>query len=202
MPLPSSRSSRILGWRRCWWRRPARSWAARRSSCNFEYPAIPEVQAIVAKARRLVSAAGIEIVTAEVSPSRLETELRAGRRFDLAYRVLRCDEPVFDAGMLLCPGYDAPPEADALASAASPRILAAPLAARAGPGMAHCPGTGHPDRSRVARRAAGDPALAAGRPLRLARPSEGTGKVASELYQGIETWEIMPWIARDPWDAH
>ena len=26
-------------------------------------------------------------------------------------------------GLLLCPGYDAPPEADALASAASPRIL-------------------------------------------------------------------------------
>ena len=56
-------------------------------------------------------------------PSQLESELRAGRRFDLAYRVLRCDEPVLDAGVLLCPGYDAPPEADALASAASPRIL-------------------------------------------------------------------------------
>ena len=66
-------------------------------------------------------AAGIEIATAEVLPSRLEAELRSGRRFDLAYRVLRCDEPVFDAGLLLCPGYDAPPEANALASTASPR---------------------------------------------------------------------------------
>ena len=37
--------------------------------------------------------------------------------------MLRCDEPVFDAGLLLCPGYDAPPDADALASSASPEIL-------------------------------------------------------------------------------
>ena len=78
-------------------------------------------------------------------------------------------------GLLLCPGYDAPPEADALASAASPRDLAAPLAARARRGLADGPGSGDPDRSRVARRAAGDSALAARRPLRLARPLEGPG---------------------------
>ena len=65
----------------------------------------------------------MEIETVEVPESRLETELRAGRRFDLAYRVLRCDDPVLDAGPLLCPGYDAPPEADTLASATSPEIL-------------------------------------------------------------------------------
>ena len=96
-------------------------------------------------------AAGIEIETAEVLPSRLEAELRSGRRFDLAYRVLRCDEPVFDAGMLLCPGYDAPPDADALASSRQSRDLAASLAARASLGMADGARSGPPDRSRVAR---------------------------------------------------
>ena len=65
----------------------------------------------------------MEIVPLELPESRLETELRAGRRFDLAYRVLRCDDPILDAGTLLCPGYDAPPETDTLASATSPRIL-------------------------------------------------------------------------------
>jgi len=66
---------------------------------NFEYPAIPEVQRIVEKVAESFRAAGVEIATAEVLPSRLEAELRAGRRFDLAYRVMRCDEPVFDAGI-------------------------------------------------------------------------------------------------------
>ena len=27
----------------------------------------------------------------------------------------------------------------------------------------------------------------------------GPAPSAGELYQGIATWEIMPWIARDPW---
>ena len=30
----------------------------------------------------------------------------------------------------------------------------------------------------------------------------GPGKGAGELYQGIETWEIAPWIAKDPWEEH
>jgi peptide/nickel transport system substrate-binding protein len=27
----------------------------------------------------------------------------------------------------------------------------------------------------------------------------GPGDVADRLYQGIESWEIKPWIAKDPW---
>ena len=67
--------------------------------------------------------AGAEIVPIEVPPSQLEGELRSGRRFELAYRVLKCREPVLEAGFILCPGYDAPPESDSLASAASTEIL-------------------------------------------------------------------------------
>ncbi len=47
---------------------------------KFEYPAIPEVKVIAAKLADSFRAAGIEIETAEVLPSRLEAELRSGRR--------------------------------------------------------------------------------------------------------------------------
>ena len=90
---------------------------------NLEYPSIPEVRAIVPRLADAFRDAGVEIVPIEIPLSQLEGELRSGRRFDLAYRVLECDEPVLEAGLILCPGYDAPPEADALASAASPRIF-------------------------------------------------------------------------------
>jgi peptide/nickel transport system substrate-binding protein len=169
---------------------------------NLEYPAIPEVQAVVEKISDSIRQSGIEVVTVEVLPSQLETELRAGRRFDLAYRVLRCDEPVLDAGMLICPGYDAPPEADALASAASPEILRLLL---------------------QLERAAEWP-TARGLALQIDRESRdelpviplwqladhyawrdrliGPRRDAGELYQDIEKWEITPWVAKDPWDLH
>src|SRR5262249_42356212 len=90
---------------------------------KLEYPSLPETPAVVAKLAESLRLTGVEITTVEVPESRLEVELRAGRRFDLAYRVLRCDDPVLDAGVLLCPGYDAPPETDPLNSATSPEIL-------------------------------------------------------------------------------
>ena len=74
----------------------------------------------IAEMFRLV---GVEVRTAERPQSELEADLRAGKRFDLAYRATRCEEPVMEAGPLLCPGYDASPSADALASVVSPRIL-------------------------------------------------------------------------------
>ena len=30
---------------------------------------------------------------------------------------------------------------------------------------------------------------------------KGPGDSAAGLYQGIETWEIAPWVARDPWNS-
>jgi peptide/nickel transport system substrate-binding protein len=170
-------------------------------SLNLEYPALAEVRAIVPRIAEAFRAAGIEIVITEVLPSRLEAELRAGRRFDLAYRVLRCREPVIDAGILLCPGYEAPPDASALGSAASPRILQLLL--------------------QLER--AGEWATARGLVLQIDRESRdelpliplwqlvdhyawrdrltGPKESALDLYEGIATWEIKPWIAIDPWKA-
>ena len=170
-------------------------------SLNFEYPALPEVRVMAQRLAESFRAVGIEIETIEVLPSRLEAELRSGRRFDLAYRVMRCDEPVFDAGLLLCPGYDAPPEAGALAAVASPEILQLLL--------------------RLER--ASEWPTARGLALQIDRESRdelpviplwqlvdhyawrdrltGPAESAAHLYQGLETWEIKPWIAKDPWKA-
>ena len=115
--------------------------------------------------------------------------------------MLRCDDPIRDAGTLLCPAYDAPPESDPLASAASPRILQLLLQ------LEH----------------AGDWPTARGLATQIDRESrdelaviplwqladhyawrsrlQGPGKTADQLYQGIEGWEIRPWIARDPWET-
>ena len=169
---------------------------------NFEYPAIPEVRVMAQKLAESFRAAGIEIATAEVLPSRLEAELRSGRRFDLAYRVLRCDEPVFDAGMLLCPGYEAPADANALASSASPRILQLLLQLERAVEWPTARGLA----IQIDRESRDElPVI----PLwqlvdhyawrdRLKGPAQSA---SDELYQGIETWEITPWIAKDPWKA-
>src|SRR5262249_43244089 len=63
---------------------------------SLEYPAIPECRAAVAKLAEAFQVAGVQIEPVEVPESRLERELREGRRFDLAYRVLRCEDPIQD----------------------------------------------------------------------------------------------------------
>ena len=167
---------------------------------KLEYPALPESRAVVDRLAEAFGLAGVEIVPLELPESRLETELRAGRRFDLAYRVLRCDDPILDAGTLLCPGYDAPPETDTLASATSPRFLQLLL--------------------QLER--ASEWQTARGLAIQIDRESrdelpviplwqvvdhfawrdrlKGPSKMAVQLYDQLEDWEIRPWIARDPWE--
>jgi peptide/nickel transport system substrate-binding protein len=168
---------------------------------KFEYPSIAEVRAVVPRLVEAFRLARVEIEPVEVPESQLESELRAGRRFDLAYRVLRCDEPVLDAGPMICPGYDAPPSANALASAASPRILQLLLQLEQAADWPTAKGLA----LEIDRELRDElPVL----PLwqatahyawrtRLKGPAEETGS----LYQGIETWEAAPWIAKDPWNA-
>jgi peptide/nickel transport system substrate-binding protein len=166
---------------------------------KFEYPAIPEAQAAVPKIADAFRGVGLKIETIEKSESELEAELHAGRRFDLVYRAIRCEEPVLDAGPLLCPGYDAPSDADALASAASSRILQLLLQLDRAAEVSTARGL----VIQLDREARDElPVL----PLwqvadhyawrtRLKGPAETT----LQLYQGIESWEIQPWVAKDPW---
>ena len=169
---------------------------------RFEYPAIPECRTVVVKLAEAFRIAGVEIEPIEVPESRLESELRAGRRFDLAYRVLRCDDPIQDAGTLLCPAYDAPPESDPLASAASPRILQ--LLLQLEPEPAEWPTQRGASRSRsTASRATSWPSSRCG-----SSPTTTPGGRGSEVVrrdrpptgsiEHLEEWEISPWIAQGP----
>jgi peptide/nickel transport system substrate-binding protein len=173
---------------------------------RFEYPAIPEAQAAAPKIAELFREAGkvgdtvgLTIELIERRPAELEQELRAGRRFDLVYLADRVAEPAFQAGPLICPGYDAPPSADALAAVPSPRILQLLLQLE----RAVDPPSARDLLQQIDREAHDElPIL----PLwqledhyawrgRLTGPAE----TAESLYQGIESWEIKPWFARDPW---
>jgi peptide/nickel transport system substrate-binding protein len=168
---------------------------------KFEYPELPEARSIVPKLVEAFQQAGIDLTALEVPESRLEGELRAGRVFDMAYRVVRTAEPVMEAGTLLCPGFDAPPQAGALASATSPRILQLLLQLERASDWPTARGLA----VQIDREARDELPII---PLwqladhyawrtRLKGPREET----DDLYQGIETWEIAPWIALDPWAA-
>jgi peptide/nickel transport system substrate-binding protein len=168
---------------------------------TFEYPAIPEAQAVAPKIIEALREAGLEIKEFERSPTELEASLRAGRRFDLAYRVGHCTEPVMEAGPLLCPGYDAPPSADGLAAIASPRTLQVLLqlerASEWPSARALATLLDRESRDEL-------PIL----PLwqiedhyawrtRLKGPAES----AERLYDSVQDWEIEPWYAKDPWSS-
>jgi peptide/nickel transport system substrate-binding protein len=167
---------------------------------KFEYPEVPEAQIAAPRIATALRAVGLEIELIPRSESRLEAELRSGRRFDLVYRISRCDDPVFEAGPLICPAFDASPETDPLASAPSPRILQLLLQLERAAEFS----TARNLVRQIDREARDElPSL----PLwqlqdhyawrtRLKGPPETT----ESLYQGIENWEIAPWIAKDPWN--
>lgn len=166
---------------------------------TFEYPAIPEAQAVAPRIAEALKEAGIEIQAVERSETELEQAIRAGRRFDLAYRVVRSTEPVFDAGPILCPGYDAPPQSNGLGAISSPRMLQLLLQ------LEHSPDW----------QSARALAVQIDRECRDELPVvplwqltdhyawrdrvKGPGETADQLYQGIEQWEVEPWFAKDPW---
>jgi len=165
----------------------------------LEYPATPEARAVcprIAEGFRLI---GVEVEAIERPESELESGLRAGRRFDLAYRSSRPTIPLRDAGPLLVPGYDAAPSSDPLASAASPRILQLLLQIDRAPES----NSARNLTIQVDREARDElPVL----PLWQLEDHyawrsnlRGPAEAADHLYQGIAAWEIDPWFARDAW---
>jgi peptide/nickel transport system substrate-binding protein len=166
---------------------------------TLEYPTLSEAEAVVPKLVEAFRLIGLEIVATARPESDLESELRAGRKFDLAYRVSRCNDPLIEAGPLLCPGYDAPPSADSLASVASPRILQLLMQLERAPEIPSARGI----LLAIDRESRDElPVI----PLWQARDHygwrtrlKGINEVSDNLYQGIETWTIEPWYARDSW---
>ncbi len=165
---------------------------------KLEYPPRAEARTVVIRLAKACQDAGFSLDLVEVPESRLESELRAGRRFELAYRALQVEEPVTDAGPLIIPGYDAPSQTDAIGSAASPRILQLLLALERTVDWPSARGLA----TQIDRESRDElPVI----PLwqiqdhyawrdRLTGPS----LTADRLYDGIENWQIAPWIARDP----
>ncbi len=165
---------------------------------TLEFPAIAEARAVCPRIAEAFKLIGVEVELIERPESELESGLRSGRRFDLAYRASRPSRPLLDLGPALVPGYDAPSEADALASAASPRILQLLIDLDRAPETT----SARTLAVQVDREARDElPVL----PLwqledhyawraQLRGPAES----AEHLYQGAEAWEIDPWFARDP----
>jgi peptide/nickel transport system substrate-binding protein len=168
---------------------------------SLEYPAIPECRAAVAKLAEAFQVAGVQIEPVEVPESRLERELRAGRRFDLAYRVLRCDDPIQDAGPLICPAYDAPPEADPLAVSASPRILQLLLQLEQAAEWPTARGLVRQIDRESRNKLPIIPLWQLADHYAWRSRLRGPAPNADDLYERLEQWEISPWIARDPWDT-
>ncbi len=166
---------------------------------TLEYPATPEARAVCPRITEGFRLIGVDMEAIERPESELESGLRAGRRFDLAYRASRPTIPLRDAGPLLVPGYDAPGSADPLASAASPRILQLLIQVDRAP------------ESTSARTLA----LQIDRESRDELPVlplwqledhyawrshlRGPAESADHLYRGVAAWEIEPWFARDSW---
>ncbi|QEH33878.1 Bacterial extracellular solute-binding protein, family 5 Middle [Aquisphaera giovannonii] len=172
---------------------------AARIELKLEYPAIAEARAAMPKLVESLELTGIKIQPVEVPESRLESELRQGRRFDLAYRALRCEEPILEAGLMLCPGYDAPPQSDALSSAASPRILQLLLQLDRATELSTARGLA----IQIDRESRDElpviPLWQVADHYAWRTRLRGPVEAAESLYQGLATWEIEPWFARDPW---
>lgn len=166
---------------------------------TFEYPATPEAQAVAPKLIEALKLAGVEVVATERPESVLEAELRAGRRFDLAYRATRCDEPATDAGPLISPSYDAPAGVNPLAAVASDRILQLLIQLERAPEWPTAKGLA----TQIDRECRDElPVI----PLWQVEGHyawhsrlKGPKKVSNSLYEGIATWEVEPWFAKDPW---
>jgi len=166
---------------------------------TMEYPSIPEAQIIVPKLVEALKPVGVTLVPVERPESVLESELRSGRRFDLAYRATRCDEPVVEAGPLLCPGYDAPTSANAFGSLASPRILQLLVELERATEWPSARDTA----LRIDRESRDElpviPLWQMERYFAWRTRLRGPAEVSDRLYDGIANWEIEPWYASDPW---
>ncbi|WP_161602206.1 ABC transporter substrate-binding protein [Tautonia marina] len=164
---------------------------------TLAYPSIPSARAVVSKLVDAFADAGVVLNPVERPQSDLETELRQGARFDLAYRVASISNPMLEIGPVLCPGYSAPPQADGLGALASARMLQLLLRLEQ---VQDLPSAR--EQLLLIDRETRDelPIL----PLwqlkeqfawrtRLTGPSHEV----DELYEGIESWTIEPWFSRD-----
>ncbi len=168
-------------------------------SLTLQYPNTPEAMAAVPRIAEALTAAGIQLRVVAQAPDALERALREGTPFELAYRVVRCEEPVEDLGPALCPGYDAPPDRDALAAVASPHILELLLKLEQASEFPTARGLSIQIDRATREELPVIPLWHLTSHYAWRARLTGPAGQSSALYQGIETWRIVPWYARDPW---
>ena len=165
---------------------------------TLEYPSSVAARATAPRLAAAFRAIGVEVDAVERPETELETGLRQGRRFDLAYRAGRPTDPLRDIGPLLIPAYDAPPAAGGFASAASTRILQLLIDLDRAP------------EPQAARRLA----VQVDRESRDELPIiplwqvedhyawrtnvQGVDETTEHFYHGVTNWEAEPWLAKDP----
>jgi peptide/nickel transport system substrate-binding protein len=166
---------------------------------TLEYPATPDDQAVAPRIAAAFRQAGLEINEVERPESELESELRAGRRFDLAYRSTPAEDPTASAGRLIAPAFEAPLSADPLGSIASPRILQLLLELERAPEWPTAKGIAVQIDCECRDELPTIPLWQLEDHYAWRSRLRGPAETADRLYEGIDTWEIDAWFARDPW---
>lgn len=91
---------------------------------TLDYQARTDVARVAARIADALSVFGVTVTLKKWTASELEESLRAGKPFDVAWRVVSPTTNHFLVGGAIAPAIFAPPQADGLAALASPVILA------------------------------------------------------------------------------
>ena len=166
---------------------------------TFTYPSTAEAQAVVPRIAEALKLVGVETSLDEKPESILESELRAGKRFDLAYRSSSLSEPVTEIGPFLCPGYDAAPASNPLSSLASPRILQLLLQLERAPEWPSAKGLVVQIDRECRDELPVIPLWQLEDHYAWRSRVKGPAETSDRLYRGITSWEIEPWFAKDSW---
>jgi peptide/nickel transport system substrate-binding protein len=86
---------------------------------QLQYPNTDEAREAVRFIQQYLKLAGIETAPVQRPLSELEQDIRLGRRFDLAYRILYVRDPVFDLATVLSPGPTITPAGQILPNCSS-----------------------------------------------------------------------------------
>lgn len=167
---------------------------------TLRYPAIEEVRVACEAIRDDLSAAGITVELVGRSEQDIERDVAGDGDFDLAYRIVRlgAEDPIGELSCLFCSGLRGSVQRLPSAEVASPwlRQLLVRLE-----NETHWPAV-RADLREVHRLSYDDAAIV---PLwqltehfAFNTRLRGVRSVQDSLYQGLETWEVEPWFAKDP----
>jgi len=167
---------------------------------TLRYRAIEEVRVACEAIRDDLTGAGIEVEIIERLERELEDDIANGRDYDLAYRIVRLGEedPIGEVSGLFCSGVRRSVQELSSAEVASPwlRQLFVQLenethwpAVRAGLREVHR--LSYDDAAIV-------PLWQLTEHFAFNMRLRGIEPVQDTLYQGVETWEVEPWFAKDP----